>query len=65
MKDNQDNPRVMTNFTQDIELVTRTRLSLSEAQDLVSDLLARLNEVSDIGEIVELAKALYKQGGNQ
>lgn len=59
-----ENPRVKTTFNQDIELLTRTRLSVREAQDLVTDLLAKLAEVSDIGEIVALAKTLYQQGGN-
>lgn len=59
-----ENPRVKTTFNQDIELLTRTRLSVREAQDLVTDLLAKLAEVSDIGDIVTLAKTLYQQGGN-
>ena len=60
----QDNPNVKSGFSQEVELISRTKLSVSEARDLVNYLLSVLAEVDDISDIIEKAKTLYRDGGN-
>ena len=60
----QDNPKVKSGFSQEVELISRTKLSVSEARDLVNYLLSVLAEVDDISDIIEKAKTLYRDGGN-
>ena len=60
----QDNPKVKSGFSQEVELISRTKLSVSEARDLVNYLLSVLAEVDDISDIIEKAKTLYHDGGN-
>ena len=61
----QDNPKVKSGFSQEVELISRTKLSVSEARDLVNYLISMLAEVDDISDIIEKAKTLYREGGNQ
>ena len=60
----QDNPKVKSGFSQEVELISRTKLSVSEARDLVNYLLSVLAEVDDISDIIEKAKTLYRDAGN-
>lgn len=60
----QDNPKVKSGFSQEVELISRTKLSVSEARDLVNYLLSVLVEVDDISDIIEKAKTLYRDRGN-
>lgn len=60
----QDNPNVKSGFSQEVELISRTKLSVSEARDLVNYLISVLVEVDDISDIIEKAKTLYREGGN-
>ena len=60
----QDNPKVKSGFSQEVELISRTKLSVSEARDLVNYLLSVLAAVDDISDIIEKAKTLYRDGGN-
>ncbi|WP_020374120.1 hypothetical protein [Sulfobacillus thermosulfidooxidans] len=58
-----DNPKVVSTFKQEVELVTRTKLTVAEAEDLVSDLLNRLAEVYEIYDVVELLKSILARRG--